>query len=130
MRLDNIRAAAQKAGNARAAVKAQEIRTEIIQTLGTPGQGRTYTHYMAMVNGHLVPVRKRDKPHTASAPADAPAVDTGHLRNSIGVQKIGEGAYRVGTDVKYALYLEFGTRRMAARPFMRPALEAVRARGN
>lgn len=129
MRLDNIRAAAGRVGNARAALKAQEIRTEIIQTLGTPGQGRTYTHYMAMVNGRLVPVRKRDKPHRASAPGDTPAVDSARLRQSIGVQKVGEGHYRVGTNVKYALYLEFGTRGMAARPFMRPALEAVRARG-
>lgn len=53
-------------------------------------------------------------------------VDTGRLRQSIGLQKIGEGHYRVGTNVTYAPYVEFGTRRTRAQPFMRPALEAVR----
>jgi len=53
-------------------------------------------------------------------------VDTGRLRQSIGLQKVGDGHYRVGTNVVYAPYVEFGTRRMAAQPFMRPALEAVR----
>lgn len=113
----------------RAALKAQELRTEIIETLSTPGRGRTYTHYMATVGGQVVPVRPRNKPHRASAPGDAPAVDSGDLRRSIGVQKIGEGRYRVGTNLKHGLFLEFGTRRMAARPWLRPAAEKVRKRG-
>jgi HK97 gp10 family phage protein len=53
-------------------------------------------------------------------------VDTGRLRQSIGLQKVGDGHYRVGTNVVYAPYVEFGTRRARAQPFMRPALEAVR----
>lgn len=53
-------------------------------------------------------------------------VDTGRLRQSIGVKRIGEGRYRVGTNVTYAPYVEFGTRRTRAQPFMRPAVEAVR----
>lgn len=53
-------------------------------------------------------------------------VDTGRLRQSIGLQKIGDGHYRVGTNVSYAPYVEFGTRRARAQPFLRPALEAVR----
>lgn len=61
------------------------------------------------------------------AVAAAP-VDTGRLRQSIGLQKRGEGHYRVGTNVEYAPYVEYGTRRMAAQPFMRPALERNRGR--
>lgn len=53
-------------------------------------------------------------------------VDTGRLRGSIGLQKVGEGHYRVGTNVVYAPFVEFGTRRTRAQPFMRPAVEAVR----
>lgn len=32
----------------------------------------------------------------------------------------------VGTEVPYAVFLEFGTRRMSARPFLSPAVEEVR----
>ena len=34
----------------------------------------------------------------------------------------------VGTPLKYGLYLELGTKRMAARPWLRPALERCRAK--
>ena len=52
-------------------------------------------------------------------------VDTGRLKNSIsgrvtiGVKQI-EG--EVFTDVEYAPYIEFGTERAKAQPFLRPAL--------
>ena len=52
-------------------------------------------------------------------------VDTGRLRSSI-VNELGRDGRglvaRVGTNVEYAPYLELGTRRMSARPFLRPAL--------
>lgn len=51
-------------------------------------------------------------------------VDTGALQASI--QKIGFGSGRaVVADTNYAAYVEFGTRKMAAQPYMRPALEAL-----
>lgn len=37
------------------------------------------------------------------------AVDTGRLRNSITIKKLGQCQYAVGTDVEYAPYVEFGT---------------------
>jgi hypothetical protein len=37
--------------------------------------------------------------------------------------------YTVGTAVQYSLYLEFGTSKMDARPFFRPAINEVRAQG-
>lgn len=49
-------------------------------------------------------------------------VDTGNLRNSITHAVEGsEDAVYVGTNVEYAPYVELGTRRRAAQPFMRPA---------
>lgn len=52
-------------------------------------------------------------------------VDTGRLRSSIGNQ-LGRDAIGlvaiVGTDVEYAPYVELGTSKMAAQPFLRPAL--------
>lgn len=65
---------------------------------------------------------------TFSIEADAKAkvpVRTGTLRRSI-VSRFEGGGMRgiVGPSVKYGLWVEVGTRRMAARPFMRPAAEA------
>ncbi len=65
------------------------------------------------------------KLHRASVPGRPPAVDIGLLRASIThevTREAGEIIGRVGTHVEYAPYLEFGTSRMAARPFLRPAL--------
>lgn len=49
------------------------------------------------------------------------AVDTGRLRGSISHAHDDEAAY-IGTNVEYAPYVELGTRRMAARPFLRNAV--------
>ena len=49
-------------------------------------------------------------------------VDTGNLRNSIThAVESAEDAVYVGTNVEYAPYVEMGTRRTAAQPFLRPA---------
>ena len=56
-------------------------------------------------------------------------VDTGRLRSSITheLRVDAEGLHAVvGTDVEYAAYVEFGTSRMHAQPFLRPALDEVR----
>lgn len=49
-------------------------------------------------------------------------VDTGNLRNSISnkVEMSEKSAY-IGTNVEYAPYVELGTRKMAAQPFLTPA---------
>jgi|SRR5690554_3621626 len=59
--------------------------------------------------------------HTASAPGDAPNTDTGTLVNSIAVETPQPKTAFVGTSLKYGLWLEIGTGRMAARPWLRPA---------
>lgn len=50
-------------------------------------------------------------------------VDTGNLRNSITHQQENEDTEIIGTNVYYAPYVELGTSRMGARPFLRPAAE-------
>lgn len=47
-------------------------------------------------------------------------VDTGNLRNSITHTSDGKAAY-IGTNVTYGKYVELGTVKMAARPYLRPA---------
>lgn len=48
-------------------------------------------------------------------------VDTGRLRSSITVKRTPDGAV-VGSNVEYAPYVEYGTSRMAAQPYLRPAV--------
>lgn len=50
-------------------------------------------------------------------------VDTGNLRNSITHQQFDERTEVVGSNVEYAPYVELGTVKMGARPFLRPAAE-------
>lgn len=47
-------------------------------------------------------------------------VDTGNLRNSISHTTDKDSAY-IGTNVEYAPYVELGTSRMKARPYLKPA---------
>lgn len=58
----------------------------------------------------------------ATAVAVVP-VDTGNLMRSINHKFEGENKVLIGTDVYYAGFVELGTSRMAARPYLRPALE-------
>ena len=57
-----------------------------------------------------------------SSPGQPPAVVTGNLKNSITVKKIKVLSYVLNVGAEYGLPLEFGTRHMAARPFIRPAV--------
>lgn len=59
--------------------------------------------------------------HRASAPGEAPAIDTGNLVNSIEAVRIGNAHWRVNVYAEYGAFLEFGTSRMQPRPFLRPA---------
>ena len=65
--------------------------------------------------------------HTASAAGEPPASDTGYLANNIFVDMDADGlGASVESRADYSSFLEFGTTKMAARPFMQPALEENR----
>jgi HK97 gp10 family phage protein len=108
----------------------QSVRTTAVNSIqrGTKS-GRTYTNTFARINGQLIITGERvDAPnlsasHTASAPGEAPATDTGTLVSSIKVST-GRMSGEVGSKLPYAFFLEYGTLYMDARPFLRPALEA------
>lgn len=88
----------------------EEVRNEAIRLiLDTPHTGRTY--------------RRRSVEHVASAPGEPPASDTGTLTSRIDtVYDMANLSSLVQARIDYALYLEYGTQRMAPRPFLRPAL--------
>lgn len=97
---------------------AAQVATTAKRITAGPGHGRTYI--------------RRGRVHVASAPGEPFATDTGRLRSSItsdlGVDEQGLVA-RVGSDVEYAPFVELGTSRMEARPFLRPALHSLTSGG-
>lgn len=53
-------------------------------------------------------------------------VDTGALRASLVSEMTGDTSGQVATNIEYSTYVEFGTSKMGARPYMTPAAEAER----
>ena len=49
-------------------------------------------------------------------------VRTGALRDSIYWRKVRELIYEIGATVAYAIYVEYGTWKMRAQPYLRPAV--------
>lgn len=112
---------------------AQKVEAEAKKSIqGGKKTGHVYTHYFLTnkKTRQIFEAAKRNKPHQASAPGEAPASDTGRLANSISSYlNAGKNESFVtagrGTAL-YAALLEFGTRKIKPRPFMFPALERSR----
>lgn len=51
----------------------------------------------------------------------------GELRESIYVDRLSETKWEIGARVRYAAFLEFGTKKMAAQPYFRPAIAIIEA---
>lgn len=64
--------------------------------------------------------------HIPSAPGQPPNADTRFLDTNIETAIGGPGVVTVTSHAPYSAALEYGTSRMAARPFMRPATERNR----
>ncbi len=74
--------------------------------------------------GHIYSLTHPTRNHQASAPGEAPASDTGELRQGIIVVMDADGmGASVISRAKYSAALEFGTIDMAPRPFMGPAYD-------
>jgi HK97 gp10 family phage protein len=71
----------------------------------------------------------KTKAHHPSMPGNPPAPDTGNLRNSIRYEITAgttESYAIIGTtqkDPPYGEYLEYGTKKMKPRPWLRPAMK-------
>lgn len=66
--------------------------------------------------------------HIASLPGQPPNADTRYLDSNIETTIVAQNppTVHVTSHAFYSAFLEFGTSRMAARPFMRPATAQVR----
>lgn len=62
--------------------------------------------------------------HVASLPGEPPNADTHGLDRQIETTQVDPLKVRVSSNARYSKFLEYGTSRMAARPFMMPALRA------
>ncbi|MEY5098720.1 MAG: hypothetical protein RJA36_1439 [Pseudomonadota bacterium] len=65
--------------------------------------------------------------YQASKPGEPPRKRTGTLQKSVGHEVFYDLRYdqvtvRAGTNVPYGRFLEYGTRKMAARPWLRPGM--------
>lgn len=84
-----------------------------------PGGGRTLGSIFKQKSG---PDKGKTEVVRASAPGEPPRYRTRDLLNSIQMIREGAAAVRVGTHLMYGLYLELGTAKMAARPWLRTSL--------
>ncbi len=66
------------------------------------------------------------KNHVPSAPGQPPNNDTGVLARNIETVQVEPFRVEVSSNAPYSVALEFGTSKMAARPFMSPAVQATR----
>lgn len=65
--------------------------------------------------------------HVPSKAGDPPNRDTGALQAGLKVQRTGLLSAEVRAETPYSAPLEFGSSKVAARPFMRPARDKVAA---
>ena len=105
-----------------------QLQTELRVTLSKKGSGA----------GYFGGSKGKGYFRTRSAPGEPPSIDTGTLRNSVQSKPqyiAGTGMTSivltglvagVNKDARIPRWLEYGTSRMKARPFIAPSLEAIR----
>jgi len=96
---------------------ANTVRNAAVKSIAGAASGQPYTRYRPKRNG------------VASKAGDPPHTDTGNLNNNIQVKRYQRSVDvgLLGNKAEYGKYLEFGTRTMAARPWLRPAFTNSKA---
>lgn len=96
----------------------EKIRSDIQYNMAHTPRNMERTYY----------TNNKTKGHHPSLPDNPPAPDTGNLRESIRYEVHNEGNEVYGIvgstqkDPNYAVFTEYGTTRMAPRPWLRPAM--------
>ena len=94
-------------------VTAQGVRTDAIKSIQNQSTGRSVQRSRQGGGTYT---------HVASNVGQAPNTDTGKLVASIAVEKESDANYLVGSNLDYAAWLEFGTSKTGARPWLEPAM--------
>jgi HK97 gp10 family phage protein len=113
-RLPEIRVRVQRASRGLLREVARAVVDEMQTSFERAKHGRVY--------------RYRGRLHRASAPGEAPAILTGALAGSIRIEFEGDTRVAVQIGAEHAVSQEFGTRKMAPRPFARTAAERTAER--
>ena len=103
------------------------VQADARRSIERPSGGKIYVRKKAKRGKRGFGRGSKTEIHIASKPGDAPNKDNGDLIKYLIVSKVkgntrkGYSAY-VKSLAPYSMDLEYGTSRMAARPFLRPAL--------
>ncbi len=110
---------------------------KVIRVVGIPQAIASLKKYQIKKKKDIKRELRRGAFQVADLAKDSVPVDTGRLRGSITIDDsdLVRLQMRVGTNVLYGKWVEFGTRKMAARPFLFPAFfskegEIIRRIGN
>lgn len=97
----------------------EKVRSDIQESMAKTERDMSKTYF----------TNNKTKAHHPSLPGNPPAPDTGNLRNSIRYEVHDEGSEIYGVvgstqnDPDYAVFTEYGTNKMAPRPWLRPAMQ-------
>lgn len=94
----------------------QAMLGDIVASFGTGPGGNKYP--------------RGNKVHVASRPGYPPNIDTGALRASMKLRKLKLLSYQIEDGVEYGIKMEFGTEKVARRPFVRPVFHNWTAKIN
>ena len=86
----------------------------------TDNSRKAMSEFRSAMNRALETVGSTAEGYAKDALTEQHAVDTGNLRGSVTYAVAGNSVY-IGTNVEYAPYIELGTYKQKARPYLRPA---------
>ncbi|MET3710410.1 HK97 gp10 family phage protein [Sphingomonas trueperi] len=102
-------------------ITSPEAKRQVGAALFAAGEEIEVAAALSITNGAV-----SGKGHVPSAPGEPPNADTHVLDRSIETNQVAPLRVEVSANAPYAVHLEFGTSKMAPRPFMAPALAAKR----
>lgn len=115
-----VRGARARAANIRRLAGPEMVR-RVGAALFAGGQGIQVEAQISITNGAV-----SGKGHVPSRPGEPPNQDTGVLGNNIETVQVAPLRVEVSSNAQYAAALEYGTSKMAERPYMRPAVAKQR----